>query len=1216
MKVIFFVFFISLFFGIKSFGQNTNKNDYHKINSTISKRDSVKYSRIPQLKLPKSYKNKSLPAVVDNSELMYFRPVFEQVYNECGQASGIAMNYTYEVDLLRNLPANVEENQYPTHYCWNFGNGGNGWYGVSYLHSFEVLKMNGTPNVVDYGGMSTGGPERWLSGYQEYYNGMFNRINEYYSIKVGTSEDLLTLKHWINDHINGSEYGGVASFNADCGWNAEFLPEGTPEEGKYVVAEWGAVTGHALTICGYNDSIRFDYNDDGLFTNDIDINGDDIINMKDWEIGGLKYANNLWYAPCYTDSGYCYTMYKTLADDFDDGGLWNNEVYVVEPKVEYSPMLTVRAIVKHDSRDKVKVLVGISSDTNDIEPYTILDFPIFDFQGDNQYMQGGNTIEENKTIEFGLDISPLLNEINSGQFAKVFFQILENDPNNLGTGDMVHFSIIDYTNGVNEIYCNSANVPITENGTTTLSLTHIFDFYDVDIETEELPTATLYQPYEFQLEATGGNAPYFWNLIMNYTETNYTENFIEFDDEQLEPNDMEDGFVIKELEFSFPFYGETYNEVYVSTDGFVYFGENLYPWPYIYGELLYLKNLKLISPFLCLGIELNSNFENGIWYQGDENSASFRWNASFADLSGDDYQINVAARIFPSGEIELIYGDISVPENQSWISGISNGDLLNYQQSSVSNLQSLPNNQVIKFLPPLFIEEIKITSGGILQGNPLKIYNFQEISVQVLDNNNISSQKTFEFSSEGILMEYTMEAEGNEIIEASESVKMSFEIQNTSSQILNNVSLKLSSSETYITLVDSIEYIGQLNPGETIILNNVFEFVVANDIPNNYPLEIVAGIHATEGIWERNITATCYSAILKFKDHFISDSGNYSLFSNETADLMLELKNIGMAKAIDLEVIIDSNDPYISINSNTATIANLSVDSSWFAGFNITTAENVPFEYLAAINYNINIGNGSPLSGSIYVKINYNVEDFESNSTDFFPWINTSSNAWYIDNEIMLGGNYSLRSANIDHNQESTIFIFLEVLEAGKIDFFKQVSCEDSPSDNADYLKFIINTNELARWDGQIDWSHESFDVEAGINMFKWTYKKNQDLNSYNDCVWLDNISFPKLGNIIGFGFENSIDSESDLLVAYPNPFSNIANINLTITEHENILIEIYNMNGKKVKSLLNMFLEKGNYSFLWNGDNDAGIALPNGIYYCLVKSNDFIITRKLIKLN
>jgi len=570
MKVAYFVFFISLFIVFESFGQINYKSDIQRKNSLISKKDSLKFSRIPQLKLPVSYKSKSLPAVVDNSELLYFRPVFEQVYNECGQASGIAMNYTYEVDLLRNLPANVEENQYPTHYCWNFENGGLGWYGVSYFHSFDILKMNGTPNMVDYGGMSAGGHQRWLSGYQEYYNGMHNRIDEYYAIKVGTIEGLLTLKHWLNDHLNGSENGGVASIYSDSGWDTHVLPEGTPEEGKHVIIEWSSVVGHALTICGYNDSIRYDYNGDGVYTNDIDINDDQIINMKDWEIGALKYANNYWEGTCYADSGFCYVMYKTLAVEFGNGGLWNNEVHVVKPKEEYSPLLTIRAIIKHNSRDKIKVLIGISADTNAIEPFTILDFPIFDFQGGNQYMQGGNSIEEHKTIEIGLDISPLLNEINSGQFAKVFLQLMENDPNNIGTGEIIHFSIIDYSNGTNEINCNSSNVPIIENGTTTLSLTHLFNFYDINIETEELPSATLYQPYNFQLNASGGSSPYNWSLLMNYSEIIYTDNFVEFNNEGLVTNDPEDGFVAKQLDFNFPIYGQEYNEVYISTDGFFF----------------------------------------------------------------------------------------------------------------------------------------------------------------------------------------------------------------------------------------------------------------------------------------------------------------------------------------------------------------------------------------------------------------------------------------------------------------------------------------------------------------------------------------------------------------------------------------------------------------------------------------------------------------------
>ncbi len=1202
--------------GIDSFCQKNNKSPNFISYQLILKMDSLIHSKIPQLKLPLSYKNKSLPAIVDNSEHIYFRPLFEQVQNECGQASGVGMNFTYEIDFLRNLPANIEENQYPTHYTWNFENGGNGWSGVNYFHSFEILKMNGIPNVSDYGGMSAGGPERWLSGYQEYFNGMHNRINQYYAIKVGTPGGLLTLKHWLNDHLNSSEFGGVASIYSDSGWNNKLLPEGTPEGGKHVVVTWGPIVGHALTICGYNDSIRYDYNGDGIYTNNIDINEDDEIDMKDWEVGGLKYANNYWQGNSFADSGFCYVMYKTLADEFGEGGLWNNEVHVVKPKEEYTPLLTVRTIIKHNSRDKVKILVGISNDTSDVQPIHVLDFPIFDFQGGNQYMQGGDSIEENKTIEFGLDISPLLNEIDNGQLAKVFLQLLEYDPANVGTGEIIHFSVIDYSNGTNEIYCNNSNVQIVENGTTTLSVVHLFNFYDINIESEELPVATLYEPYEVQLSASGGNDPYSWIKILNYAESNFNDDFVEFDSELLVPNDPQDGFIKKQLEFNFPIYGKEYNEVFISTDGFIFFDKNLYPWPYLHDEMLYLKNLKLIAPFLCEENEITVNSDNGIWYSGDENSASFRWKASFTNLSSEDYKINVAVCLYNSGEIELMYGENTIPENQNWIAGLSNGDSFNYQISSVSNQQNPQENHIVKFSPSPFVNEIEITDDGILQGIPENIYEPGEISVRVCDNNNISTIKTFNFNTDGLLMEYTIEAEGNDVIEASESVKISFTILNNNIVDLNDASFKLSSSDPYISIVDSIELIGLIAPGETIVLTDVFEFNVAVNIPNNHPIQLIASMNASEGVWERSFTSLGYSAVVTVDDHYIADGGNCSLTSNETANLILELKNNGMAKAKDIEVEIETNNPYIAVNSNYSNLDILPADSIWLVSLNISVSEFVPFEYLADINYYISIGNGIPLSGTISVKINHNVEDFESNGTELFPWIHTSLYAWDIDSETTLGGSYSLRSANIGNNQSSSIFIVFEVLEDGEICFFNKVSCEDSPLIDSDYLKFEINGIEVGRWDGQIDWSHECFDVEEGINMFKWTYKKNQAENSYSDCVWIDNIIFPSIGDTISLDIERISYNEKESFVVYPNPFDNLANINITVIESGNFNLDVYNINGIIVKTILTeKYLVQGQYLYTWDGQNNEGVIMADGLYYCVLRTSKLILTSRLIML-
>ncbi len=181
---------------IISLGQNYSDISENELRfpDPLSEQELQALSSIPVLQLPISNSKTTLPDNLDNSNQPYFRDLFEQVASECGQYTSIAFNFTYEIDYQRNIPANVSENQYPTHFTYNFMNGGYGWHGVSYFHSFEIVKTNGHPNVADYGGVAAGGPRKWLSGYDKYYNGMFNKLEDVYQINVGTPEGLLILK--------------------------------------------------------------------------------------------------------------------------------------------------------------------------------------------------------------------------------------------------------------------------------------------------------------------------------------------------------------------------------------------------------------------------------------------------------------------------------------------------------------------------------------------------------------------------------------------------------------------------------------------------------------------------------------------------------------------------------------------------------------------------------------------------------------------------------------------------------------------------------------------------------------------------------------------------------------------------------------------------------------------------------------------------------------
>jgi YVTN family beta-propeller protein len=68
-----------------------------------------------------------------------------------------------------------------------------------------------------------------------------------------------------------------------------------------------------------------------------------------------------------------------------------------------------------------------------------------------------------------------------------------------------------------------------------------------------------------------------------------------------------------------------------------------------------------------------------------------------------------------------------------------------------------------------------------------------------------------------------------------------------------------------------------------------------------------------------------------------------------------------------------------------------------------------------------------------------------------------------------------------------------------------------------------------------------------------------------------------------------------------PNPFSTFTQISFDIPELVNrdvpVTMRVYNTSGQMVKTLVQMHMEPGRYTVLWNGDLDQGGQVTNGLY-------------------
>ncbi|MDY0150666.1 MAG: choice-of-anchor J domain-containing protein [Candidatus Cloacimonas sp.] len=114
--------------------------------------------------------------------------------------------------------------------------------------------------------------------------------------------------------------------------------------------------------------------------------------------------------------------------------------------------------------------------------------------------------------------------------------------------------------------------------------------------------------------------------------------------------------------------------------------------------------------------------------------------------------------------------------------------------------------------------------------------------------------------------------------------------------------------------------------------------------------------------------------------------------------------------------------------------------------------------------------------------------------------------------------------------------------------------------------------------------------------------------------LWLDDFAFVGLGgNIVALEDNTSAPQLTKLYRNYPNPFNPETTIRYSIAEPAQVLVEVFNMKGQRVRTLVNEHKMMGEYYAVWNGKDDRGASVSSGVYYYKLSSGRFCATQKMI---
>ncbi|RMI20262.1 MAG: T9SS C-terminal target domain-containing protein [Calditrichaeota bacterium] len=164
-------------------------------------------------------------------------------------------------------------------------------------------------------------------------------------------------------------------------------------------------------------------------------------------------------------------------------------------------------------------------------------------------------------------------------------------------------------------------------------------------------------------------------------------------------------------------------------------------------------------------------------------------------------------------------------------------------------------------------------------------------------------------------------------------------------------------------------------------------------------------------------------------------------------------------------------------------------------------------------------------------------------------------------------------------------------------------------------------------WDGQYLWSDDfatdslyQLDPTTGsvVRRVVAPQTNPRDLAFDGQYIWVlswQTLTIYQVDVGIASGIANAPELPESFYLEqnYPNPFNPTTKVKFGIRRGEQVMLAIYDLRGKRVKTLVNRRLAPGDYEAQWNGTDETGRPVASGVYVYRLEVGSAAQARKMV---
>ena len=247
-----------------------------------------------------------------------------------------------------------------------------------------------------------------------------------------------------------------------------------------------------------------------------------------------------------------------------------------------------------------------------------------------------------------------------------------------------------------------------------------------------------------------------------------------------------------------------------------------------------------------------------------------------------------------------------------------------------------------------------------------------------------------------------------------EYINMTVSLRNCGTEVEHNVYAVLhSTGDPYVTLVDSLQEFGSLNPGQTSVSAGPYTFMVQPNCPNNHVVYFNLEIGEAYGsAWSSMIPVTVVTPDLIYYSYSVDDAsggnGNGIPEPGETFDLRVYLKNEGLELARGVTGCLSSASSYLDIVDSISVFGDIGSGETWNGIFEqVHILSGCPSLHFPLLRLRAETGDGYAFQDSLILTVGeWGFEDDMETGSDLWTHAGTWD-FWHLTGHRKHSGEYS-----------------------------------------------------------------------------------------------------------------------------------------------------------------------------------------------------------------